>query len=276
MRAAAICGLISVLIILISCSSAPAGPEKGSAAYYWQAARETFAAGDYSKTMEHLDNLLAKDSEYSDRALPWSLVLTSGVAAGYCELADHYEIGARMNRSDPSSFRRQVITYRGIAKPLTLQFAEKFAKFQQTKGDTVALAFGYPRGTATPAPQLTKVAAGMILIPADVEQAQARTIERNVLLEACRAAGAPDDTAKGEVVLKDPAAKIPRGTFELAMANTLYNTSQLYVGVKLDDPDKVRIFCERADEALKQAPASKDSKALSDKVQAALKKVKKT
>jgi hypothetical protein len=266
--------VIYVLGVLISCSSGPAGPEKGTPGYYWQAAKETFAAGDYPKTMEHLDNLLATDNQYVERALPWSLVLTSGMAGGYSDLADHYELGARVNRSDPSAFRRTTTQFRGLAKPLTLQFEEKFAKFQQLKGDTVALAFGYPKGAATPAPQLAKVANGMILQPADAELAQTHTLQRKVLLAACGAAGAPDDTAKGEAVLKDPAAKVPRATFEIAMAQALYNASQLYAPTKLDDPDKMQTLCERANDALKAVPASKDSKELGSKIRNALKKNK--
>jgi hypothetical protein len=264
--------MILAIGVLISCSSGPAGPEKGTPAFYWQAARETFAAGDNMKTLEHLDKLAAPENEYAARALPWALVLNGGMAAGYAELADHYEIGARTNKADPSVFRRFVGDYRTMAKQLSLQFADRFAKFGQIKGDTIALTFGYPRGTATPSPQLTRVTNGIGLGQADTELAQTRTLERNVLLAACRAAGAPDDTAKGESILKAPDAKVARDVFTLAMAQTLYDLSQIYGPTKADEPEKVRIFCERAGEALKAAPQTKETKELSGKIQSALKK----
>ena len=92
-----------------SCSSTTApAPEKGTPAYSWAAAKETFAANDYVKTTEHLDKLLADENEFTARALPWSLILTSGTAAGYAELADNYELGGRLNKSDPTAFRRRV------------------------------------------------------------------------------------------------------------------------------------------------------------------------
>jgi hypothetical protein len=266
--------VIIALGVLISCSSGPAGPEKGTPAFYWQAAKETFAAGDNMKTLEHLDKLLQGDNEYSAKALPWSLVLTSGLATGYAELADNYEIGARMNKADPSWFRRRVGEYRGAAKQLSLQFADRYAKFGQLKGDNIALPFGYPKGTAAPSPQLSKVANGIALAQADIDLALAHTLQRDVLLAACRAAGAPDDTAKGESLLKNPEATIARGTFTLAMANTLYSFSQVYVPSKADDPEKLRIFCERAEEALKSVPESKESKELSAKIEGALRKKK--
>src|SRR5437660_10453917 len=163
MRLALPCVLICCFAVLISCSSGPAAPEKGTPAYYWQAAKETFAAGDNLKTLEHLDKITASDNEFSSKALPWSLVVTSGLAGGYAELADHYEIGVRMNKSDPSAFRRPMGEYRGNANRLALQFADKLSKFAQLKGDTVALAFGLPNGSAGPAQQLVKVANGIAL-----------------------------------------------------------------------------------------------------------------
>ena len=258
--------------VLTSCSSGPAGPEKGTPAFYWQAAKETFVAGDNMKTLEHLDKLLAPDNEYAARALPWSLVVTGGMAAGFAELADHYELGARANKTDPAWFRRRVSEYRTQAKQLSLQFADRFAKVGQIKGDTLALAFGYPKGTATPSPQLTRVTNGIALPQADVDLALTHTLQRDVLLAACRAAGAPDDTAKGETILKDPEAKIARPVFQMAMAQSLYDLSQIYTPMKADDPDKMKIFCERADDALKTVPESKDTKALEAKIQKVLKK----
>src|SRR2546421_12867036 len=117
---------MSALAVLSSCSSGPAGPAKGTPGFYWQAAKETFAAGDNIKTLEHLDKLLVEENEYTTRALPWALVLTSGTAAGYAELADNYELGGRVNKSDPSAFRRPVSMYRGSANRLALEFADKF------------------------------------------------------------------------------------------------------------------------------------------------------
>jgi hypothetical protein len=267
-------GLIFAFGILMSCSSGPARPEKGTPAFYWQAAKETFATGDNIKTLEHLDRLLAPDNEYANRALPWLLVVNGGMAAGYADLADQYETGARMNKADPSVFRRYVGDYRTMAKQLSLQFADRFTKFGQIKGDTISLAFGYPKGTATPSAQLTRVTNGIALGQADAELAQAHTLDRNVLLAACRAAGAPDDTAKGESILKDPEATVPRGTFAVAMAQTLFELSKLYGPTKADEPEKMRIFCERADDALKGVPETKQSKELAGKIQTALKKKK--
>ena len=275
-RFLAISALLSALIIVSGCSSGSNLPQPGTPAFYWQAAKETFAAGDYTKTTTALDNILTSDNEYTARALPWSLVLTSGMASGYMQLADTYMAGARVNRSDPSAFRTQAANHRAFANRLALHFAESFARMDQLKDADVALAFGYPPGSAADVVEFTKLGAGRVLTPAEVDSMQKRAIERGVLLAACSAAGAPNASAKTEEILKAPNAQVPKATFLLAMAKALYEESQLYTRDKLDDPDKLTLFCQRAQDALKTVPASKDTKDLATKIQNVLKKSKKT
>ena len=59
-----------------------------------------------------------------------------------------------------------------------------------------------------------------------------------------------------------------------AMANALYDQSQLYTRQKLNDSEKQRIFCDRAVEALKTLPESKETKALITKIEGSLKRPK--
>ncbi|MBZ5729397.1 MAG: hypothetical protein LAP87_31035 [Acidobacteriia bacterium] len=274
--AAALLAPISAFLVLSSCSSTPAGPQMGTPAFYWQAARKTFAQGDYMKTLEHLDRILATDNDYTARALPWSLVLSSGMAAGYMEMGDDYAIGARLNRVNPLAYRKLTTNSRGFANRLALQFADDFGKIGKLKEGPVPLAFGYPRGTAAQVPALLKAAGGVLISPAEIETAQKQAVERGVLLMACRAAGAPDDTAKAQEVLKGPDGAVPRATFLMAMADALYNESQLYTRDKLDEPQKLEIFCQRAQDALKSVPDSKETKGLAAKIQSALKKSRKS
>ena len=109
---------------------------------------------------------------------------------------------------------------------------------------------------------------------AEIETAQKRAIERAVLLATCRAAGAKNDPAKAQDLLKAGPAKIPRAAFVEAIATALFEESQLYGHNKLDKPDTMKTFCARAQEALKTVPVSKESQDLDKKIQAALKKAK--
>ncbi len=271
-RTLVLCAALSAFFLFMSCSSGPAAPEKGTPAFYWQAARETYAAGDYAKTLEDLDNLVATDNEFTARALPWSLVLTSGLASGYMELADNYAIGARVNKSDPSAFRRVVSNSRGSANRLALQFADNFGKLDKLKDSNITLAFAFPKGSGGQVTQFVKVTSGMILPAAEADMAQQRSLERGVVLATCRAAGAPDDAAKTAEIMKTGVTQIPRDTFMMAMTQSLYEESQLYTATKLDEPQKMQILCQRAQAAIKGLPESKETKELSVKIEKAMKK----
>jgi hypothetical protein len=275
-RCFALFAIISALVILLSCSFQPAGPKPGTPAFFWGAAKETFAAGDYSKTLDHLDNLLTTENEYTARALPWYLVLSSGTANGYIEMDKAYDAGAHATRADPSSFRRQTVEYRKAGGQMALRFAEKYSGLGKLPGDSVALVFGYPRGSVGEVAQLSKVYMGMMPLAADIEAIQKRTIEKNVLQAACEAAGAPNDSAKAQALLSAPDAKVPLATFQLAMAGALHKSAELYSRDKLDDPRKMENLCQMAQGALKGVPDSKTVKELTTKIQNTLKKAKKS
>ena len=270
-RFAPACAAISVILLLLSCSSGPVAPQKGTPAFYWAAANETYAAGDYIKTVEHLDKILETDNEYTARAQPWLMLLESGMAKGYMELADYYEYGARAKKDDPTPFRRLTSQYRGFANRMALHFAETFSAFQRGKSDTVSLGFPYPAGSAAQVPALTKVATGYMPPGPEAESLQRRVLERHMLLTTCRAVGSPDDTAKAQEIFRAQDAKVQRPVFVTAMAGSLYDVSQLYGRQKLDEPDKVKLFCARAQEALKTVPESKEAKELDNKIQKLIK-----
>jgi len=264
--------LVAVNLILFSCSGSNA-PQPGTPAFYWAAARETYAAGDYQKTVENLGNILSSQNDYVARAEPWMLVMTSGMAQGNMDLAEAFDAGAHASHGNPTNFHRQVNTYRGAANTLALQFADNFSKFH-SKDEFVTLAFAYPTGSPTEVVLLNRVAGGTWLPEAEIENAQKRAIERAVLLATCRAAGAQNDPAKAQDLLKTGEAKVPRAAFVQAMAAALFEESQLYAQSKLGQPDKMKIFCSRAQEALKTVPASKESQDLDKKIQAAITKAK--
>ncbi len=270
-----ILGPVCAAAILAGCSSTNPPPQPGSPAFYWQAAHDTWAAGDYTKTLDNLDNLLATDNEFTNRALPWSLVTTGGMVAGYMDAADQYAAGAKLNRSDPIGFQRKASEMRTLAGKLALGFAENFVKLDKLKDENVSLAFAFPKGSAARPAALAKLAGGMALAPAEAESAQQAAFERGVLLATCRVAGAANDAAKTADLFKGANPQTPRSIFVTATAGMLYEQSGLYARDKLDDPDKLVIFCQRAQDALKAVPATEETKELNAKIAAALKKAAK-
>ena len=137
-----------------------------------------------------------------------------------------------------------------MASPLVLRFAQNVEKMERIPAGGVQLAFGLPKGTAAPPALLTQIASGIQLAPADAEKAQSLAMQRNVLLAVCRAAGAPNDTARTEEILGHASALLPRAIFEGAVAQILTAESALFARDKLDDPEKLAAIQRRAQNVL--------------------------
>ena len=268
--------VLALAATLAGCASkGPAPPRPGTPAFYWGAAQTTFHNGDLVRTSENLQRLIKSENEFTARARPWAIVVSAGIAQGYSELADTYETGAKANRNNPMPFHRQSNVLGTMASSASLEFAETVHRFLGSDKDAnVLLAFEYPPGSAAEPPGVARVAGGMPVQESEEAALESAMTQRGVLMTLCRLMGNTDDTAKTLEAMKAPEVRVPRATFLLAVAQTLYDQSELFGGKKLDRPDRLKVMCDEALEALKEVPESKESKQLTGKIQASLKKIR--
>ena len=71
-------------------------------------------------------------------------------------------------------------------------------------------------------------------------------------------------------------ARVPREIFLMAAAKNLSDQSELFIGTKLDQPNRLKMLSQEALAVLAAIPPTKDTKALTDKIQARTKKVRLT
>ena len=265
--------ILIAALMAASCATGPAAPEKGTPAFYWQAAKENYVAGDYVQTADHLEQIARKKSEFTERALPWRLVLLAGLTRGYMDVAQQFELGSRANKQSPAPLRKAMLDHRSFASRYSLLFAESFEEFEKTNPpEELTLAFtAPPKGTLNPIMPLGQAAQGRMISETDLANAQLADLQKSVVFIATRAVGAEGDTAKTREMLKDSAAKTPKKTFYLAMAMSLYEQSELHGPAKLDMPDRQKFFLEHASDALKGMEDSKVVKELKAKIDKALK-----
>ena len=64
---------------------------------------------------------------------------------------------------------------------------------------------------------------------------------------------------------------MPRATFSLAMARTLFESAQLYSRQKMNDFEKMTILCERALAVLSSLPETPETKDLGASIRLAMK-----
>jgi hypothetical protein len=252
-RVLGVLATVVLLATLSSCSRPAPSQMTESAAFHWSAAKERYVAGDYLKAIGNLDQLLNGGNEFSSRALPFSLVLSSGVASGYMELADYYAAGARANKKKAVIFQRKASDYRALANHMVLHFAENTKKMDLLEGDSVQLAFGPPKGNAIPPALFTQIEHGIEPSQADEEAALELALDRGVLLAVCNTAGAPNNLAKASEILQRGEFLVRRAKFTRAVADQLEQASQLYTRNKLDDSAKLAMLRQMSQEAAKDS-----------------------
>lgn len=247
--------LVAISFFSYSCASGPAPPKAGTAAFSWQAAKENFEAGDYLKTVDHLDRVLRTENEFVPDARVWRLVMGAGLADAYRELTEQFEYGGRANKANPAPFRRKAVDYRTLSERNATLLAEFYSNYEksQPEGD-VNIVFGYPpRGSFGLPPALTKIAQGQIPAEGDIVTAQSGMLQRAVLSSVCAAVGAPKDGAKAQQLLKQPPVKAPRAAFEMAMAQALYDASTVFGPMKGSQPVRQLRLLDLATSALGKA-----------------------
>jgi predicted amidohydrolase YtcJ len=270
-----LCVLAAGCIATMACSSGPSGPTPGTPAFYWSSAQTTFRNGDHAKTATNLSKLVS-NPEYAQKAQPWEMILNAGLAQGYMELADRYEAGGRANRGAGPVFRNHVSHYRSVANAAVLQFTESMHNFMdKNKDESITLAFPFPSGSTAEPGQVMRVAKGAPPSQGDLASIEKAMLARGVLLSIANAAGAGDDAAKARELMKSGELKISRQDFLRAMARALYDDAQLYVPSKMDHPQRMKLVCREAKEALDSIKqANKDDLALRKKIDETVKKYK--
>lgn len=274
MRAQSSVGFL-LLLTLTSCSDAPAPAAKGTPPFYWQAAQETFAAGDYLKTNDHLEQLVKSQNEFTDRARPWRLIVLAGLLGANIDVANKFEYGGRENRTNPAPFRKQTNDSRSMSGNLAMQLLESWQKFKAAKPAEVVLDFPFPAGNTAAVAPLVQVSKGILIAGPDIESARRAAMQRGVVLAVTDAVGAGDDAAKAREILKTRPAKVPAPVFSQAMASALYEGALTFDSRKLDRPDVMKALCNEALEVLKDVPDSKSKKELATRIQDTLKRATK-
>lgn len=262
------------LLVLAGCATGPAPPKTGTPPYYWQSAMETYAKGDYQKTLEHLGKIGAAN-EFSARTEPLRLVLMSGLMRGYAELADRFEDGARTTKGAQGPFRKRTYDYRGTAHSLAIQLSDAWTQYQTgNPSGAVTMNFPYPsRGAMNLPPQISRIAEGQTLPDHDVETLTATMLQRGVLQEVASALGSPGDAPKAQEALKAGSVEVPRPAFNLAMAKVLNDAALMYVASKRSEPARQEFLANQGLKALDGADKAK-TKEIREKLEKALRDAK--
>lgn len=260
-------------VAALSCAGSSNLPKPGSPGYYWSAANAAYKAGDFVKADEELQRILVGESEFTSRARVWDMVISGGLAQGYAALSDVYEAGAKANRQNPLPYRKRVSELRALSGSMAIQLADGVHKYlEHDKDAAVLLAFPFPAGSVNEPAGVVRVSKGLFVQDSEQGPLQTAMLQRGVVLALSEATGNGGDAAKTQVLFQSPEVKVPREMFLMAAAKGLYEASDIYTDKKLDLPNKLKILSVEALGALKAVPESKETKALTEKIQKGMKK----
>jgi hypothetical protein len=247
----------------------------GTAAWFWGAAKEQYAAGDFVKTQEHLEKIMDGESEYKARAATWHLVLLAGMARGYRELSDAYETGAPGAKAATGEFRRTVNDQRRVSRQYTIGLAEEVGRFlkEQATAEKITLEFAFPAGSPVEPPTLLNIRKGLLPQESDRASAHRQSIARGLVLQAAEVVG--EDAAKAQELYKTQPVEVPRAVFFHGLANSIVDQSALFDRKRLQEPDKKKILLELAGNCAKIAAGAAADDAWKKKIKELQAKIEK-
>ena len=268
--------LLALCILMLGCSSdGPPQVQPGSPEYFWLGAKRAYDSGDYMSASEKLAKITGTENDFRIRAESGLIVLSSGLAQGYMDMADAYEAGARTNPQSRVEYHKQVSSLRSQAKANLMQFVEAVHYFTEHKSDQpIAFEFGPPAGSLSESAAVAKIRKGANIPAAEADQALRGALQSGVVASVSSAVGAAKDSAKAGEMLKQLPLQIPRAVFFGSAAAALHEQAQLFGPKKLDEPVKLKTLCTEALEILGQIPESKENKEILGKIQKTLKQQK--
>ena len=178
------------------------------------------------------------------------------MAAGYAELAEAYEDGAKGNEASAAQFMNSVQQYQRDARRHTIELAEGLGTWKTQIGSAAAMSidFPLPAGSGAPSPILISVSEGVAPNPSQAGSAESQTLQRNILQTAAAVAGADENIAKARGAYQNTPIEVAAAPFFLSVAKAVADRSEIFDRGHLMEPAKETFLLDMA--AAFAAPAA--------------------
>lgn len=274
--------LVVVLTLLLGACSSSNAPAVGSPEWLWNAAKDTYTAGDLEKTCDNLYKIeKAGSNPYVQRARAWRMLLLAGRGMARVELAQAYADGWKATRTEQTTYARQKNDNLLEAKRHAFDLFEEygaFAKDLASPPQPVVLEFSFPQGSAAQVTEMDRVYKGMSVTDAMQATAQDKMVQRGVIRAIGSVLATEDDAAGAQTALKSGRAEVPPARFVLAVAVAFNRLSGTFDRKALNEPEKQKLFQDRAVELSKKVLDMKpdaDTEKAAKKLQADIEKAQK-
>jgi len=248
--------LLGWMLVFSACSGGgPSAPQEGSPEWLWLAAQENFAAGDYAKTDQHLEELSKAESEWQKRAVTWRIVLLGGLSRSHRSLSDAYSRGAEEAPAKASNFRNGIQQNQRDARQYGIELAEALPKYLKILGSdgNITLDFAFPAGSPNESALAKRIEGGDVIPDAQQAEATEQEVKRGVLLQAALFCGAGEDVSAARTKFGAGSVEVPRQVFMNALGRTMWIVSEVFNRTHLNQPDIETIFVTHATKSIEPA-----------------------
>ena len=230
--------------VLVSCSESQTGPARDTPEWFWVAAEETYASGNYEKAADHLENAADSENPWQERSAIRRLVLLDGLARGYAELAEAYEDDGK----NVAQLQNSIQQYQRDARRHTINLVESLGTIRKMigKAQSIQLDFPLATGSSAESSSLSIVLDGMVPTDSQFAKAESQTVERGIILATTAAIGAGDDAAKTRTAFETHPVEVAANVFFLYVATSLLDRSEVFDRDHLNEPDKRDFMLARA------------------------------
>lgn len=248
-------------------SKGPAPPKPGTPPFFWAAAKTAYQKGDFQAAIKNLNSIIATENDFTRRAQIWQLVLDSGIARGEMEWADILDEGRPAAKAREIDFRRLANEARTLAGQSAMRFADTGHKLMPNlTEDEVVLPFTLPDVNRNRPIEVERIIKGILPLPAEVERIHNLMMRRGVAQSVIAVADPGGDFEKAKALFSQPEPKVKRDQFLFFLAAQFTELSQLYGPKKLDRSARMKLFLDKAKEALAPVPKSPERDKLQKKV----------
>ncbi len=238
-----------LIIALAACTPAPPGTES------WVQAQRQFEKGDYADTLEHLTDLLSRESDYGQRASAWKVMILGAMTRAAMEWEESCAEGVYfVPQWESKNYRICIGQYRRRTKTRVLALLDAVTELEQTaeSSKTIALGFPLPHASVDASPILRRIKVGNMAGEDVLEAAAARTLDRHFILQTMDAVGA-DDPADAKSRFESLPVTVEKARFLLGLAQTLQQAADAFEPGRLDDAARRKMVLKRTRECLQPA-----------------------
>jgi hypothetical protein len=248
---------VLLIVLLLAGCTGEAPPAVGTPAWLWLAAKDTHKAGDLDKTSIHLEKIIKQgNNPYVQRASVWRAVITAGLAQGHLELAQAYAKGWIANRTNKTFYLRQKFDHLKEAQRYGIGLFECYeACTKQPLDKALILEFTFPKGSGAEVADLDRIYKGMEMPEAKRAEAHEKALDRGVVRAVSAVLTTADDVPGAQKALASGRAEVPPARVLLAVGTALEDLSVVFDSKNLAEPDKAKLFHERAQDAAKRVLA---------------------